>query len=151
MNWNFEVSPGHIPEYRLHSSEGTQLMFKYNSQQQSIRMKFNNYQGVYLLGDAGISARKFPLLNVYGSEIGTVSKSVINPLQGTIYLEDHYKITYKINPQQSSVELRYKEQVNVCQLGGEWNKAYEALGLITAIALSWMYAVAVSRQQLSAA
>jgi hypothetical protein len=140
MNWTLQPSGNHTTEFELIADDGTKISFKYSRTQQSIRMRFNEHYGVYVLDEGSFIARKFAIRNVYGSEIGTVSKGSWRETTGALVLDDLDKqVNYQINTKSSSVEINSGTSIKVDV--GLSDRADEENYLLALIVFSWMQSV----------
>ena len=147
MKWTFQVSPHNISEYLITSSEGKMLSFKYSQLQRSIRMKYNDHRAVYMLDNKGFSAKKTFLKNVYGSEIGTISKSMLREHTGTVTLNDSlFRLDYKIGVAKHTIDISNEKISSTCHFSEGWNKEQGEMYMIAMIVLSWMYSVQTLEQ-----
>lgn len=140
MKWIFQVSTENISEYFLLSAEGEKCSFKYSRLQQSIRIKYQDQRAVFLLDKNSFSTRKSFVRNVYGSEIGTIVKSLLNDQAGTITMLDAAsKFHYKILTRENAVLLSNGGFSALCQVDENDAKAHEEFYMLAVIVLSWMY------------
>jgi hypothetical protein len=102
-------------------------------------MRFNEHYGVYVLDEGSFAARKFAIRNVYGSEIGTVSKGSWRETTGTLVLnDDSEKFSYQVNSKDSTIAITsssIKSEIKVFDAEAEENF------MLALIAFSWMQSV----------
>ena len=122
------------------SDDGQKVKFKYSRNQQSIRMRYNENYGVYVLDEGCFDARKFAIRNVYGSEIGQVSKGLWRETTGTLTLNDvPGKIIYQIDVKKTLIEIRTgsDEKYVIHITDGNFEENF----MLSLIVFSWMQAV----------
>lgn len=140
MKWTLQSSASNS-EFELISADGKKVKFKYSRTQQSIRMRFDENHGVYVLDEGWFGARKFSIRNVYGSEIGTVSKALWKEASGTLLLNDvHEKINYRFNSKVSIVDVREGSMVTdtIAIADGKAEENY----MLALIVFSWKQSIA---------
>jgi hypothetical protein len=139
MKWTLQSS-GNPSEFVLVSDDDQKITFKYSSAQQSIRMRFNEHFGVYVLDEKGFGAKKLSIRNVYGSEIGYILKGTWRETTGSIALDDiSEKYTYEIFSTNSTIEITtassVKNEVRIIDAMGK--ESY----ILALIVFSWMQSV----------
>ncbi|HEX8334406.1 MAG TPA: hypothetical protein VF622_17415 [Segetibacter sp.] len=140
MNWTLQPSGNHTTEFELIADDGQKITFKYSRIQQSIRMRFNEHYGVYVLDEGSFIARRFAIRNVYGSEIGAVSKGSWRETSGHLILNElSEKVNYQINTRSSLIEISTGTSIKV-QIG-LIDKPTEENYLLALIVFSWMQSV----------
>jgi hypothetical protein len=139
MNWTLQ-STGNPLEFVLLSDDNQKAVFKYSPIQQSIRMRFNEHFGVYVLDEGSFVAKKFSIRNIYGSEIGNVTKGSWRVTSGTLVLDDvPENFTYSINADNSLIEITHRSFVkNEVKVSGTIGEENYFLALIV---FSWMQSV----------
>jgi len=140
MNWILQ-SPGKASEFELTSEDGQIIKFKYSHNQQSIRMRYNEHYGVYLLDDDSFVSRKFAIRNVYGSEIGTLSKGLWRENTGTLFFNEVTdKINYHIDQKQSAIQVftGIREKDTIAIADGNVDENY----MLSLIVYSWVKLIA---------
>jgi hypothetical protein len=139
MKWTLQTS-GNPSEFVLVSDDDQKITFKYSSAQQSIRMRFNEDFGVYVLDEKGFDTKKLSIRNVYGSEIGYILKGTWRETTGSIVLDDiSEKYTYEIFSTNSTIEITtassVKNEVRIIDAMGK--ESY----ILALIVFSWMQSV----------
>lgn len=140
MNWTLQ-SDESSSEYEMISDDGQKVRFKYSRSQQSVRMRFDGNYGVYVLDEGCFEARKFAIRNVYGSEIGHVSKGLWRETSGTITLDDITgKVNYQIDTKNALLQIQTGSvQSTIYIVDGKNEENY----FLSLIVLAWMQAVSV--------
>jgi hypothetical protein len=140
MKWTLKHSGKNASELMLVSDDDRRVIFKYSSTQHSIRMRFKEHYGVYMLDEGGFSAKKCAIRNVYGSEIGNVIKGSWREAGGTVVLNEvPEKFSYEITTKDSTIKITTgtsaKDEVKITDATG--NEDY----LLALIVFSWMQSV----------
>lgn len=105
MTWILQ-SPMTLPgAYRLVSSNSEVISFKYSQSQQTIRMQFGEHYGIFVLDGGSLTSPKFLIRNVYGSEIGSVTKGKRIENTGTLQLNEASKFYYSVNTKRNLLEV----------------------------------------------
>lgn len=151
MKWNVQLSPNDFSAYEFTSEEGRKLFSKYNRNQGSFRMKCNEQYGVLLAETTQLNHRKFTLSNVYGSEIGMLTKNLWHENTGNIMLtQSGKKLHYKIDTYSSFIEINCEGAIQYCDLKNIPHPGREMHYMPILIALGWLYSVPITQKMESA-
>jgi hypothetical protein len=103
-------------------------------------MRFNDNYGVFVIDEGSFAARKFAIRNVYGSEIGTVSKGSWRETSVSVSLNDlAEKVMYEIDKKELTINIatatsKKNEIISLKEKGDEHF-------MLVIIAFSWMQSV----------
>lgn len=138
MKWILSNSGPNTSAYEMVREDGSKIVFKYSHSQQSIRMRYNDHYGVYVLDEGGLAGKKIAIRNVYGSEIGMVTKNLLRTTSGSVFFNDSPEIiNYVISADQSLIEINGDTSISIAITGSIAESTYE-LHLLTSIVFSWM-------------
>lgn len=152
MKWNVLLSPNDFSAYQFTSVDGKEFICKFNKSQGSFRMKYNDLYGVVLADTHQLFHRKFVLTNVYGSEIGLVTKNLWHENTGTVvFNHTGKKINYKIDSYSSFIEITIDNTIHFCEIKNLPHPGRELHYMPVLIALAWMHSVPAAHKMESAA
>jgi hypothetical protein len=135
---------GNTSEFELISDDAKRVAFKYSRTQHSIRMRFNDHYGVYVLDEGSLSTRKFSIRNIYGSEIGTVKKGAWRETIGTLHLDGGAeKFSYEIIAKDCLVNISSSTSAKPYIINVD--SASEENYMLALIVFSWMQSVSKSQ------
>ncbi len=142
MKWNVQLTTNDLSAFEFTSEDGKKLLSKYNRKQGSFRMKLNENYGVFLAETTQLSHRKFVISNVYGSEIGVVTKNLWHENTGNILLtQSGKKLHYKIDTFSSFMEINSEGSTQFCDFKNIPHPGRELHYMPILIALAWLYSV----------
>ena len=152
MKWTVQVSSNDFSAYHFTAADGKNFTCKLNRSQGSFRMKSNENYGVVFIDISHLTHRKFVLLNVYGSEIGIVTKNLWHENTGNIILnQSGKKLQYKIDTYSSFIEINCEGVTYYCDLQNIPHPGREMHYMPILIALAWMQTVPAAHKMESAA
>ena len=138
MNWNVQLPSTDFSVYELVSEDGRKVVCKYNRSQGTIRLRYDGHYGVFMIEKDQLINRKFALSNVYGSEIGTVTKNLWHENTGSIAFNNPFhKLNYKIDAYSSFIEVSEKGANNICEIESIPHPGREQHYFPILIALAW--------------
>ena len=139
MKWNVQLPVNDFSGYQFLSADGKNFGLKYNRSHGSLRLKFKDQYGVFLVENEHLLHRKFVLTNVYGSVIATVLKNLWHENAGYItFHQNAHKITYKIDTYSSLLEITDGSITHICELQTIPHPGREVHYMPILIALAWM-------------
>lgn len=142
MKWNVQLCADDFSAYGFVAADGNMFSCKYNRGQGSIRMKYNEHHGVLHVDSNHIIHRKFGLSNVYGSEIGMVTRNLWHENTGhIIFNEPANKLNYKIDSYSSLIQISGNGTEHICELQNLPHPGRESHYMPIVIALAWMHNV----------
>jgi hypothetical protein len=144
MKWKLHVRTSDFSEYELIAANGDKIVFKYNRLQEILRLRFHDQHAVYSLDHVNFEARKFTLKNIYGSEIGSVTKALWNERSGYISFDGLLeKISYRINSDHTSLKIftDHAEEAT-CEINPTSSRE---LMMLVLISLSWNLSIGVTK------
>lgn len=147
MKWTLQVRTSDFSEYELISAEGDKIVYKYNRSQQILRLRFNDQHAVFFFDDVNFSARKYSLKNIYGSEIGSVTKGLWNERSGHVRLDENpEKISYKINSDFTSLIVNGHKSEATCEINAATLSGAEEQMMLVLISLAWKLSVGATNE-----
>jgi hypothetical protein len=141
LKWILNNSGSNISEYQMTCEDGNRIVFKYSLSQQTIRMRCNEHYGVFVLDEGGFISKKISIRNIYGSEIGAITKSLLRETSGYMLLDDFpHKINYIFSSKNSLVELANNSTILIDLNRRDGLDANETC-LLSVIVFSWLKSV----------
>lgn len=142
MNWNVTLLVNELSCYEFVAEDGKIFICKFNSNNGTLRIKFKSYHAVIVTDIHHLFNRKYSLHNVYGSEIGLVTKNMWHENTGNIHFNhSSKKINYKIDHFSSLIEITIDHQIITCNLSQLPHPGKEKHFTPVLLALSWIVSV----------
>ena len=142
MKWIVEFTNSDHNSYEFLSADGRRFLCKFNRNQGSMRLKFADHFSVFLVDSHQLINRKILLSNVYGSEVGVLTKNLWKENSGQISLDEPYhKINYKIDSYSSFIELSEGSQTDICEFGPLPHPGRSEHFMPLVIAMAWMQSI----------
>lgn len=139
MKWSFHSSSPDFSAFELIGENSHKIVCKFNSNEGILRLRFDGHYSVFMFENTQLINRKFSITNVYGSEVGTVTRNLWHENTGIISLNHSlpHKLTYKINVFSSSIEVSEKGVKSICELHSLPDVGRELHFIPVLIALAW--------------
>ena len=141
MQWILNNSGSNVSDYQMTCDDGNRIVFKYSRSQQTIRMRCNEHYGVFVLDEGSFTSKKISIRNIYGSEIGALTKSLLRESSGYILLDDFpQKNHYIISSGKGIIELANNTTIFIDVTKKQDSNINETY-LLSLIVFSWLQSV----------